>query len=159
MEQPEDDDNEEEAEDAIKESQDQSRETRKTDSTEVADASTAEEEDLTVMLNSTTLRSTSDSPQPPADSGSDAEPGPSAPLPILGSTGASLNGTLPESIMARSATPTSTTQFALAAGVLADGPMTPMNDVGPFLFESGTGRRTRNVDDMAREPVHEEADE
>ncbi|KAK6420983.1 hypothetical protein LTR95_016871 [Oleoguttula sp. CCFEE 5521] len=40
-----------------------------------------------------------------------------------------------------SATPTSTTQFALAAGVsVPDGPMTPRNDVGPFLFNGSAGR-------------------
>lgn len=162
MEQPEEEEeNEEDIEDAIKESQNQHKTKDNTDSTEIADGSTAEEEDLTAMMNSTSLRSSSPSSQPPMDSGSDAEATTttSLPVPIVGSTNAPINIALPESIMARSATPTSTAQFALAAGMLGDGPMTPMNDAGPFLFESTTGRRTRNVDDIAREPVHEEGDE
>ncbi|KAK4553880.1 hypothetical protein LTR86_009055 [Recurvomyces mirabilis] len=46
---------------------------------------------------------------------------------------------------ARSTTPTTTLQFALAAGVVVpEGPMTPRNDVGPFVLDgSGSGDRGR----------------
>ncbi|KAK3111704.1 hypothetical protein LTR53_012771 [Teratosphaeriaceae sp. CCFEE 6253] len=45
-------------------------------------------------------------------------------------------------LAAHSATPTSTTQFALASGiVMADGPMTPRNDAGPFVLDGSAGRR------------------
>lgn len=41
---------------------------------------------------------------------------------------------------ARSTTPTSNTQFALAAGIMAEGPMTPRNDAGPFVLDGSAGR-------------------
>ena len=47
----------------------------------------------------------------------------------------------------RSATPTSTAQFALAAGVIGDGgPMTPRNDAGPFVFDGMAGRSRNSRD-------------
>ncbi|OQO10306.1 hypothetical protein B0A48_04664 [Cryoendolithus antarcticus] len=75
-------------------------------------------------------------------------------LPSLGAATSSSSTSLPVPIAARSkqrseadgmgigsATPTSTMQFALAAGVsVPDGPMTPRNDVGPFLFNGSAGR-------------------
>ena len=130
-----------------------------------------EDEDMTEMMNSVSVRDSSPSPQPTtgsSGSGSDGETdmvarsstATSLPVPIVPSSIASNNNTLPDSIMARSATPTSTTQFALAAGVLHDGgPNTPMNDIGPFVFDGGAGRGSRPVDDMARGAVREEAEE
>lgn len=45
---------------------------------------------------------------------------------------------------ARSATPPSTAQFALAAGVInggrGEGPLTPRNDAGPFVLDGSAGR-------------------
>lgn len=136
----------------------------------------ADEEDLTEMMHSVSVRETSGSPLhapgsssiSASGSGSDveADAGPSAtststPVPIVATTRAPVNNTLPESIMARSATPTSHAQFALAAGVLDNGgPTTPMNDSGPFIFDGANNRRgPRPVDDIAREPVREEREE
>ncbi|CAK3800475.1 E3 ubiquitin- ligase DMA1 [Lecanosticta acicola] len=44
----------------------------------------------------------------------------------------------------RSMTPTSHAPFALAAGPIVEGPMTPRNDAGPFILD-GTAGRERNV--------------
>lgn len=124
-----------------------------------------EDEDLTAMMNSVSVRSTSPSPNPSGtDSSSEGEAGPSRgsvsqPVPILASTNAPINRNLPDSIMARSATPTSSAPFALAAVTLGDGQNTPMNDDGPFVFDSSRRAVQRNVTDMAREPVHEEAED
>lgn len=42
---------------------------------------------------------------------------------------------------------------------MADGPQTPRNDVGPFIFASaGGGRRTREVDSIVHDSVEEEAE-
>ncbi|KAK5115866.1 hypothetical protein LTR85_009460 [Meristemomyces frigidus] len=61
---------------------------------------------------------------------------------------------------ARSTTPTSTSQFALAAGIMADGPMTPRNDAGPFVFDGSGGNRERGrIDGVATQVVREESPE
>lgn len=58
---------------------------------------------------------------------------------------------------ARSTTPTSTAQFALAAGVINEGPMTPRNDAGPFVFDGSAGRD--RIDGIATMRVDEESEE
>lgn len=45
----------------------------------------------------------------------------------------------PELISARSATPTTTTPFALGATIISEGPLTPRNDAGPYLVDGGPG--------------------
>lgn len=127
------------------------------------DTTSAQEDDMDTAVMNLTGLSVRDSSQQPTES-SDSDDGTSStattrPVPIAASTNAPVNSALPESIMARSATPTSTTQFALAAGILNDGPATPMNDAGPFLFDGGSARRSRPVDNIAREAVHEEAED
>lgn len=62
---------------------------------------------------------------------------------------------------ARSATPTSHTHFELAAGVMADGPLTPRNDAGPFVLDGSAGRsdavqRSEGLDGIVRQSVLEE---
>lgn len=127
-----------------------------------------DDEELTEMINSVSVRDSSPSPQPTTSeslaSGSEAEAdamaassATSTSVPI--STKAPVNNVVPETIMAMSATPTSTTQFALAAGVLNDGPTTPMNDAGPFLFDRGPARHSRPVSGVARESVTEEVED
>jgi hypothetical protein len=128
-----------------------------------------EDEDLTAMMNSVSMDSTSPSQNPSGtDSSSEGETGPSRgsisqPVPIMASTNAPINRNLPDSIMARSATPTSSAPFALAATLapMGDGQNTPMNDAGPFLFDNNPRRAAvqRTVTDMAREPVHEQLEE
>ncbi|CAD0090719.1 unnamed protein product, partial [Aureobasidium vineae] len=129
-----------------------------------------EDEDLTAMMNSVSMGSTSASHNPSGtDSSSEGEAGPSRgsisqPVPIIASTNAPVNRNLPDSIMARSATPTSSAPFALAAATLApmgDGQNTPMNDAGPFVFDNNSRRATaqRNITDISREPVHEQPEE
>ncbi|KAI4728696.1 SMAD/FHA domain-containing protein [Aureobasidium sp. EXF-10728] len=129
-----------------------------------------EDEDLTAMMNSVSMGSTSPSHNPSGtDSSSEGEAGPSRgsisqPVPIIASTNAPVNRTLPDSIMARSATPTSSAPFALAAATLApmgDGQNTPMNDAGPFLFDNNPRRAAaqRSIADISREPVHEQPEE
>jgi hypothetical protein len=128
-----------------------------------------EDEDLTAMMNSVSVDSASPSQHPSGtDSSSEGETGPSRssisqPVPIMASTNTPLNLNLPESMMARSATPTSSAPFALAAimAPMGDGQNTPMNDAGPFLFDNNPRRAAaqRNFADMAREPVHEQPED
>lgn len=59
---------------------------------------------------------------------------------------------------ARSTTPTSHTQFALSAGApnpLVDGPMTPRNDAGPFVFDGSAGRIEPLDSSILGQPVPE----
>ncbi|TKX20975.1 E3 ubiquitin-protein ligase DMA2 [Elsinoe australis] len=86
---------------------------------------------------------------------SQRSPGRSEPVAVPGSSrpGIAVEGG-GDPIGARSATPTSTAQFALAASVLTgnEGPLTPRNDAGPFVLDSavegsggsrrGKGRRS-----------------
>lgn len=187
VDQPEDDDEEEEEYEQVEEEEDDDDEegsdktTKQSDhlprSTDTAnEAAGSEDDELNNMMHGVSVREPTGSDNPPAESSSsgsgsgsdgEAEAGPSAsstsnPMPIVASTDAPINTTLPESIMARSATPTSHAQFALAAGLHGDagGPATPMNDSGPFIFDgSSSNRGSRPVDDMAREPVGEETEE
>ncbi|KAG8631086.1 hypothetical protein KVT40_000226 [Elsinoe batatas] len=64
--------------------------------------------------------------------------GRSEPVAVPGSSRTTAPGGSSDPIGARSATPTSTAQFALAASVLSgpDGPMTPRNDAGPFVLDA-----------------------
>ena len=54
---------------------------------------------------------------------------------------------------ARSTTPTSTTQFALAVGVnpLPEGLMTPRNDAGPFVLDGSGGRGAQRLGPVGEE--------
>lgn len=57
----------------------------------------------------------------------------------------------------RSATPTTTEQFALAAGLQSsEGPLTPRNDEGPFLLDDRAARRGHETTDMTHEEIQEE---
>lgn len=128
-----------------------------------------DDEELTEMINSVSVRDSSPSPQPTTSesmaSGSEAEADARAassassnPVPI--STKAPVNDVVvPETSMAMSTTPTSTTQFALAAGMLHDGPTTPMNDAGPFLFDRGSAPQARPISGVQRESVTEEVED
>lgn len=149
-EEDEDDEDDDDLDDAIKKSQ---NEANNSSATETSAAAQGEDGDLTAMMNSVSVQGTESSA-----SGSDHEAevrhtstATSNPVTIGASAAAPVNSTLPESIMARSATPTSTAQFALAAGVLNDGgPTTPMNDVGPFLFETTSAPRSRGSGNAAQ---------
>lgn len=57
-------------------------------------------------------------------------------------------------------TPTSNSQFALASGSypVADGPMTPRNDAGPFVLDGSAGRGEDRLDGIVRETVMEEGE-
>ena len=115
----------------------------------------ASEEELSSMMNSASLRGSSETPA--AEEVIQSYPPASQPVPIVASTSAPVNDLTP----LRSATPTSTAQFSLAAGLgsIPDGPQTPRNDVGPFIFaNAGTGRRTREVDSIVHDSVEEEAE-
>ncbi|PNS19365.1 E3 ubiquitin-protein ligase DMA2 [Sphaceloma murrayae] len=58
---------------------------------------------------------------------------------------------------ARSATPTSTAQFALAAGVMGqEGPLTPRNDAGPFVLDSAVEGSGRSRGKERRAEIEEE---
>jgi len=115
----------------------------------------ASEEELSSMMSSASLRGSSETPGP--EEADHSNPSASQPVPIVASTSAPVNDLTP----LRSATPTSTAQFSLAAGIgsMADGPQTPRNDAGPFIFaNAGSGRRNREVDSIVHDSVEEEAE-
>lgn len=159
MDQPEVEEEYEDMEDAVKQSQNESDQIDTTVITTASAEGSAEDEEMSGMVNSSTIRTSSLSGSDQEAEGGAPSTATSHPVSIVASARAPINMTLPESIIARSATPTSTAQFALAAGVLNDGPATPMNDVGPFLFDNTTARRTRPVDSIAREVVSEETED
>jgi pSer/pThr/pTyr-binding forkhead associated (FHA) protein len=55
----------------------------------------------------------------------------------------------PDLISARSATPTSTTPFALAASIISEGPLTPRNNAGPYVLDGAAGRERGAMDSLA----------
>jgi hypothetical protein len=55
----------------------------------------------------------------------------------------------PDLISARSATPTSTTPFALAASIISEGPLTPRNNAGPYVLDGAAGRERGPMDSLA----------
>lgn len=63
-------------------------------------------------------------------------------------------------LSATSTTPPSNTPFALATGGVADGPMTPRNDAGPFVLDGSAGReRYRNrINGVVPDAVEEESE-
>ncbi|KAK3624498.1 hypothetical protein LTR56_011717 [Elasticomyces elasticus] len=118
-------------------------------------ASTEDDEDLAVLLGDASLGPSSSSQH---NSSSDLSAGaPSTPLRLAGKDSGT-STTRPVAISpppgqrssasdllgagAFSTTPTSTMQFALLAegGMIADGPMTPRNDAGPFVLDGSAGR-------------------
>lgn len=121
------------------------------------------DEELAGLAGNTTLdpsstESTTASAQPepapaPAESSSTTR---TSPLPISIAAAKSRAVPPPEILSARSATPTSTTPFALAASVVSGEPMTPRNNAGPFLIE---GNGARGVQDSLAGTVMAEVDE
>lgn len=80
----------------------------------------------------------------------------SRPLPITQPRSPSTSADI---LGARSTTPTSNAQFALAAGIggmIADGPMTPRNDAGPFVLDGSGGRERERIDGVLGRAVPEE---
>lgn len=54
----------------------------------------------------------------------------------------------PDILSARSATPTSTTPFALAASIIGECPMTPRNNAGPYVLDGAAGRERGAMDSL-----------
>lgn len=97
------------------------------------------DEDLADLLSQTALGS----PSPLADDRQAhlALPGPSDKTQPITITQAPLSSrNVSDPIGARSMTPTTHTQFALAPGPVTEGPVTPRNDAGPFLLDGQRGR-------------------
>lgn len=112
------------------------------------------DEDLTRLLNQTHLLSSQEGSATPLPAQTDSPASVTRPIPITNHT----QHTSDEPIGARSTTPTSHAQFALAAGVptqLVDGPMTPRNDAGPFVFDGSAGRIDRLDNSILAQPVAE----
>lgn len=106
------------------------------------------DEDLAALLSHTALGTPSPLTEnrPPRSANGE---GSSSTQPInIASTGGSR--TTSDPIGARSMTPTSHAQFALAAGPITEGPLTPRNDAGPFLLDGSDGRE-RIVDQPVAE--------
>lgn len=90
------------------------------------------DDDLARLVNEASLRTPSPQQEHSSDS---ADAGPSAtsrPIRIGQPMSATRYASGPSG--ARSVTPTSHAPFALSAGPIVDGPMTPRNDVGPFVL-------------------------
>lgn len=99
---------------------------------------TSDDEDMSRLLEATSLHL----PNGSTDETLHSHPTASRPMPIQ--TRRSQDRATPSEILtARSATPTTNAQFALAAGMMSMSeamPMTPRNDAGPFVFDGAGGR-------------------
>lgn len=102
------------------------------------DGNTSDDEDLSRLLDATSLHL----PHGSTDETLHSRPTPSRPMTIQSRR--SQDRARPSEILtATSATPTTNAQFALAAGMMSmsEGmPMTPRNDAGPFVFDGAAGR-------------------
>ncbi|CZT19119.1 related to protein dma1 [Ramularia collo-cygni] len=112
------------------------------------------DDDLTRLLRQTHLASTEQDAKtsPPLHTESTASR--TRPIRIANRSQASSD----DPVGARSTTPTSHTQFALSAGAhnpLVDGPMTPRNDAGPFVFDGSAGRLEQLDSSILGQPVAE----
>lgn len=165
VDQPELEETDEEFENALKQSEDDAAQGSSTESKSQPNGQTsgrqgpgnsaASEDELTSMMDSTSLQASSATLSSEQSAGG-ASAASSRPVAIVASTKAPVNG-IAQPI--RSATPTSTAQFALAAEILApDGPMTPRNDVGPFILDS-TGGPGRESNDNSRSDVSGETEQ
>lgn len=105
-------------------------------------------------VNTTTPASTT-TPRVPAINGAASASSVSSPVAIGNGKQRSTSSDL---LGARSATPTTTAQFALSANMIADGPMTPRNDAGPFVLDGAGGRERHRGEGIASETVEEESE-
>jgi hypothetical protein len=83
----------------------------------------------------------------------------SSPVPISMSGSKNRAPPPPDLMSARSATPTSTTPFALAANVIGEGPLTPRNHAGPFVLDGDAGRERGAMDSLAGTVMSERDEE
>lgn len=108
------------------------------------DNGTWSEAELAERLEQTSLRD--GEPSGPAESSTSAAA--QVPSAVNGSTQPmninqpprSTDAPINDHVGGRSPTPTSTAQFALSVGHVAEGPMTPRNDAGPFILDGSAGR-------------------
>jgi len=108
------------------------------------------DEELACLLSGTSLE-----PSRPTSSGAlsprDALGGSTATRPVPISQSQHQRNASLEQLGPRSATPMSSTQYALATTVIGDGPMTPRNDAGPFILDGGAG--IQRIDDIATQAL------
>lgn len=112
------------------------------------------DDDLTRLLGQTHLSSSREGSTTPLPPHSEPSVPGSRPIPI----GNRSHNSADDPVGARSTTPTSHTQFALSAGAsnpLVDGPMTPRNDAGPFVFDGSAGRLDRLDSSVLGQPLAE----
>lgn len=126
-----------------------------TDHSPSRNGNTSDDEDLSRLLEATSLHL----PDGGTDETLHSRHASSRPVPIRSRH--SLDRGRPSEILtARSATPTTNAQFALAAGMMSmnEGlPMTPRNDAGPFVFDGAgvgslAGQAVAEVDEPASSP-------
>lgn len=115
----------------------------------------ATDEELAGLLSGTSL-----DPSSPTSSGAlmstDPLGGSTVTRPVTISQSQHQRNTSTGQLGPRSATPMSSTQYALAAGVVSDGPMTPRNDAGPFVLDGGAG--TQRIDGIATRALEDESE-
>lgn len=112
------------------------------------------DEDLTRLLGQTHLSSPREGSTTPLPASVETPVSGSRPIPIFNRSQVPSN----DPVGARSTTPTSHTQFALSTGApnpLVDGPMTPRNDAGPFVFDGSAGRLDPLDSSILGQPVAE----
>ncbi|KAM0700309.1 hypothetical protein Q7P35_012030 [Cladosporium inversicolor] len=83
----------------------------------------------------------------------------SSPVPISMSASKIRAPPPPDLMSARSATPTSTTPFALAASVLEEGPLTPRNNAGPYVLDGDAGREMGAMNSLTATVMRKHDDE
>lgn len=102
-------------------------------SSRLADSS---DDDLAVLFGQTALSPTFPRSQTPRQQDLDSL----GSMPIRIAQPTPVTRVVSDPLGARSMTPTSHTQFALAAGPITEGPLTPRNDAGPFILDGSGGR-------------------
>lgn len=112
------------------------------------------DDDLTRLLDQTHLASSRQGSATPPPAQTESPASGTRPITIMNRTQHASD----DPVGARSTTPTSHAQFALSAGApnqIVDGPMTPRNDAGPFVFDGSAGRMDRIDSSILGQPVAE----
>ncbi|KAK4505548.1 hypothetical protein PRZ48_003511 [Zasmidium cellare] len=113
------------------------------------------DDELAELLNETSLGTPSPNLQAGDSSEAVASRSSSTSRPIRIAQPASASRVPSDPLGARSMTPTSHAQFALAVGPMAEGPTTPRNDAGPFILDGASGRGNRAENSLVTQAVPE----
>jgi len=117
------------------------------------------DEELAGLVGSVTLEPPTPIEQTETNPLAGASSSVSSPVPISMSGSKNRAPPPPDLMSARSATPTSTTPFALAANIIGEGPLTPRNNAGPYILDGDAGRERGAMDSLAGTVMSEHDDD